>query len=260
MNIFEEICTLQKAGQSFALATIIRTTGASPRVAGTKMLVHPDGRISGTIGGGNFEKLVIDDCLRLLKSDSNHLLKKYSFSETGKGATGMSCGGEAEVFMEINAKPKRLVIFGGGHVGRELARLALGSDFLITVVDDRPDILSEYDPPVTTLQTDPDYREHFPSLDSDCYVVLVTRSHNCDRSVLAQVIKEDCAYIGMIGSKTKIAKLYSSLEELGVDRALLEPVHAPIGLDIKGEGPYEIAVSILAELIAVKNGMVRSTR
>jgi len=260
MNIFEEICNLQKATQSFVMVTVIRTVGSAPREPGAKMLVCADGKTSGTIGGGNFEKLVIGDCLRLLQSDSNHLFKKYSFSETGHGATGMSCGGEADVFMEIDARRKRLIVFGGGHVGRELVRLALGSDFSITVVDDRPDILSGYDKPVTIVQTDPDYQENFPPLGSDCYVVVVTHSHGCDRSILARIVKEDCAYIGMIGSRTKTATLFLSLEESGISRTLLERVHTPIGLDIKSEGPYEIAVSILAELIAVKNGMVQSVR
>ena len=104
------------------------------------------------------------------------------------------------------------------------------------------------------MKTDSTYRENVPSLDSDCYVVIVTRSHKYDEPVLEHIIKQDCAYVGMIGSKAKIAKAFSSLEKSGVDRKLLERVHAPIGLNIKGEGPYEIAVSILAELIAVKNG------
>jgi xanthine dehydrogenase accessory factor len=256
MSIFEEICDKQKAGKPFVLATIVRTVGASPRVAGAKMLVYPDGKISGTIGGGTFEKLVIDDCLHLLETGADQTFKKYSLSTATDYATGMSCGGEAEVFMEVSSKPKRLLIFGGGHICRALVKLALDSDFLITVIDDRPDILSLYNPPVSTLQTDSDYRESFPSLDNDCFVVIVTRSHMHDQPVLEQAVKENCAYIGMIGSRAKIAKVFSSLEEAGVDRAVLERVHAPIGLNIKGEGPYEIAVSILAELIAVKNGII----
>jgi xanthine dehydrogenase accessory factor len=256
MSIFEEIYNKQQAGQAFVLATIVKTLGATPRAPGAKMLVYPDGSISGTIGGGTFEKLVIDDCLGLMESGVSHLLKKYRFSSTDEDATGMSCGGEAEVFMEANAKPKRLIIFGGGHICRDLVRLALGSDFLITVIDDRPDILNWYNRPVTVVQTDADYRENFPFLDSDCYVVIVTRSHKYDQPVLARVVKENCAYIGMIGSRAKIARVFSSLKESGVDRTLLERVHAPIGLDIKGEGPYEIAVSILAELIATKHGVI----
>jgi xanthine dehydrogenase accessory factor len=255
MSIFEEICDKQKAGKLFVMATIVRTTGPSPRLAGAKMLVYADSKISGTIGGGTFEKLVIDDCLHLLETGADQALKKYSFSTATDNATGMSCGGEAEVFMEVSSKPKRLLIFGGGHICQALVKLALDSDFLITVIDDRPDILSQYNPPVSILQTDSDYRENLPSLDGDCYVVIVTRSHVHDQPVLEQAVKEDCAYIGMIGSRAKIAKVFSSLEESGVDRTVLERVHAPIGLDIKGEGPYEIAVSILAELIAAKNGI-----
>jgi xanthine dehydrogenase accessory factor len=253
MSIIEEMCDRQKAGRPFVLATIVRTAGASPRVAGAKMLVYPDGKISGTIGGGTFEKLVIDDCLHLMETGGDHILKEYNLSEGGDNATGMSCGGEAEVFMEASSKPKRLLVFGGGHICRALVKLALESDFHITVIDDRPDILSQYNPPVSILQTDSDYMENFPSLDGNCYVVIVTRSHMHDQPVLERAIKEDCAYIGMIGSRAKIARVFSSLEQSGIGRTALERVHAPIGLDIKGEGPFEIAVSILAELIAVKN-------
>ncbi len=259
-DIFEEMYKRSMAGQPFVLATIIRTAGASPRKVGAKMLVFPDATISGTIGGGNFEKLVIDDCLELFKAEGGHRLKKYNFSKKGEGATGMSCGGEADVYMEVSARPKKLIIIGGGHVGRELARLAVGSDFMTTVIDDRPDILSNYLPQVTTLQTDPDYNDNFPSLGNDCFVVIVTRSHVIDYSVLQRILDEDCAYIGMIGSKGKVAKLFASLEKSGVDRAKLDDVYAPIGLRIKGEGPFEIAVSILAELVAVKNGIVRSSQ
>jgi len=256
MDIYNEISRLRKAGQPFVLATIIRTEGASPRAAGAKMLVFPDGTIHSTIGGGNFEKLVIDDCLALLKSEKGYLLKKYSFSTEGEEATGMTCGGEAEVFMEAAFRPKRLIIFGSGHIARELARLARGSEFAITIIDDRKDILVQYQDPVSTIQMDKEYTAPLPALDKNSYVVIVTRAHQFDRQVLARVINEECAYIGMIGSRKKIAGIYASLEESGVSRTLLERVHAPIGLNIKGEGPYEIAVSILAEIIAVKNGML----
>lgn len=256
MDIIEEIYNLHRAGHSYVQATIIRTAGGSPRAVGAKMLVHPDGTISGTIGGGTFEKLIIDDCLELLQSDSDHLLKRYSFSPTDKDATGMTCGGNAEVFMEVHARPKRLIIFGGGHICRDLVRLASGSDFQITVIDDRQDILDWYHKPVSTLLTDSDYRDNFPTLDEKCFVVIVTHSHKCDLPVMERVINENCAYIGMIGSRAKVTGVFKLLEESGVDRKLLERVHAPIGLDINAEGPYEIAVAILAELIAEKNKAV----
>lgn len=253
MDIYEELVSLRQSGKAFVLATIVRTAGPSPRAAGAKMLVFPDGSISGTIGGGTFEKLVTDDCLELLESGERHRIKRYAFSQMGKDATGMSCGGEGEVFMEVNANPKKLYIFGGGHVCQSLVSLMADSSFLVYVVDDRPDILSTFHRPVTTMKTDSTYEKNFPELDRNSFVVIVTRSHKYDEPVLRQAIKQDCAYIGMIGSKAKIRKMFASLEDSGVDPSRLKQIHAPIGLDIKGEGPYEIAVSILAELIAVKN-------
>jgi xanthine dehydrogenase accessory factor len=260
MDIIEELHNRRKAGLPYALATIVRTAGASPRATGAKMLVYPDGNIAGTIGGGTFEKLVIDDCLRLMESDERVLLKTYRFAESGADATGMACGGEAEVFMEAGAKPKKLIIFGGGHICRDLVRLADGSGFLISIIDDRADILSAYSQSINTIQTDAAYQKDFPALDRDCFVVIVTRSHTIDHDILKRVMEYDCGYIGMIGSRTKIAKLFASLEKSGVARKLLDRVHAPIGLNIKGEGPYEIAVSILAELIAAKHGITRSEK
>jgi xanthine dehydrogenase accessory factor len=258
MDIIRELHDKHKAGQPYVLATIIRTAGASPRDPGAKMLVYPDGTIAGTIGGGTFEKLVIDDCLQLMESSEKHLLKTYRFTESGEDATGMACGGEADVFMEAGAKAKRLIIFGGGHICRDLVRLADGSGFLISVVDDREDILSAYSQSINTIRTDATYTDKFPDLDRDCFVVIVTRSHQFDHDILKRVIQRDCAYIGMIGSRSKVAKLFASLVESGIERTLLDRVHAPIGLDIRSEGPYEIAVSILAELIAAKNGITRN--
>ncbi len=252
MDIYKEMTKHRAAGEPFVLATIVRTAGSSPRRVGAKMLVFPDGSISGTIGGGTFEKMVIDDCLSLFEVRKNHLMKKYSFSRNGPEATGMCCGGEAEVFMELHGKPERLIVFGGGHVGRDLVRIAAGLNFRITVVDDRQDILNQYDSPVETVLTDSEYKANFPSLDNNCYVAIITRSHDCDKNVLEKVIGLDCAYVGMIGSGTKIARAFAALKKEGIDELLLNGVHAPVGLDIGAEGPYEIAISIAAELIAVK--------
>lgn len=252
MDIYQKIVEKKSAGESFVLATIVRIEGSSPRDIGAKMLVFADGSIWSTIGGGMFEKLVIDDCLGLLGGNTNNLLKTYRFAESGPDATGMYCGGEAEVFMEANRNPERLIIFGGGHIGRDLAKIAQGLDFKITIVDDRPEIISEYPSPIETILTDSQYRKNFPPIDKNSYIVIVTHGHKCDREVLEQVINRDFAYIGMIGSKTKIAKTFSDLEKAGIDITRLKRVHSPIGLDIGAEGPYEIAIAIAAELIAIK--------
>ena len=255
-DIFREILDLRSSGQPFVLATIVKTAGSSPREAGAKMLVFPDGSISGTIGGGNFEKMVIYDCIGLFESGKLNLFKKYRFSQTGPDSTGMCCGGEAEVFMELFGKPDRLIIFGGGHIGMALSKIAGDLGFQITIVDDRQATLDQYPPSIETILTDDDYIQNFPALDSRCYAVIVTRSHKCDKTVLEQTLKYDCAYIGMIGSKTKVAKTKSALQDQGFDKSKLDAVHAPIGLDIGAEGPHEIAVSIAAELIAKRRKVI----
>ncbi|UCE67586.1 MAG: XdhC family protein, partial [Candidatus Zixiibacteriota bacterium] len=153
-DIFKEINCKIAAGKPFVLATIVQTAGSSPRRPGARMLVYPDGSIYGTIGGGKFEKLVIDDGVGLLNGNQETRLKIYKFTGEGSDSTGMSCGGEAKVFMEKYGKPKRLVIFGGGHVGRDLVKVAKDLDFSITVVDDRKDILESYDPGIKTVLTD----------------------------------------------------------------------------------------------------------
>ncbi len=252
MDILQEIAERKAAGEPFVLAMIVRTTGSSPRQPGARMLVFPDGSIAGTIGGGYFEKLVIDDSRELFTGDKKHLLKSYRFEKEGPEATGMSCGGQAEVFMECISRPERLIIFGGGHIGYDLARLSIPMNFAITVVDDRQEMLDRFQPPVTTILTDSGFVENFPPLDTSSHVVIVTHGHQGDLAVLSQVVKQECAYIGMIGSQAKIAQIYSSLEKDGIERALFEKVHAPIGLDIGGEGPYEIALSIIAEIIAIR--------
>lgn len=254
MDIYSEIVENINSGRLFVLASIVKTSGSTPRKTGAKMIVYPDGTISGTLGGGYFEKFVIEDCLKLIESHSNNLLKKYSFSLFGENSTGMCCGGNVEVFMEVHTKPNRLIIFGGGHIGKELAKLANGSDFVITVVDDRKEIIDSFENIVDTKLAEIDYAANLPDLDEDCFVVIVSRSHQTDRVIVQSILKNNCRYIGLIGSKAKTGKMFSHLKETGIDQSLLDKIHTPIGLDIKAEGPYEIAVSILAEIIAIKNG------
>ena len=253
MDIFQEIAAHRDEGKPLVLATLIRTSGSVPRNAGAKMLVFPDGSISGTIGGGKFEKQVIEDSLAMFESRTPHLLKAYRLEDGGLETLGMLCGGEADVFMELFGQTDNLIIFGGGHVGRDLAKIVSGLDMRITVVDDRAEILAQYQPPIRTIQTDFNYQDNYPPIDKTSYVVIVTHGHRCDKEVLHRIIDKDCAYIGMIGSKTKVKKTFESLEQAGVSKALLEKVHSPIGLNIGAEGPYEIAIAIAAEIIAVRN-------
>ncbi len=252
MDTFKLIAEYLEQGKPFVLATLVRTAGSVPREAGAKMLVFADGSIAETIGGGKFEKMVIDDALALFGGNANHLMKSYLLDETGPEAIGMYCGGKADVFFERYSRPETLYIFGGGHIGRDLAKIATGLNFRIVIVDDRPEILGQYQKPVETILTDAEFNQNFPQINANSFVVIVTHGHRGDRQVLAKVINTDCSYIGMIGSRNKIAKTFESLEADGIEKSKLEKVHSPIGLDIGAEGPYEIAIAIAAEIIAVR--------
>lgn len=253
--ILKELLRAVDSGQPVALATIVKRAGSSPRDVGAKMLIYPDGKISGTIGGGKFEHRVIQDSLKLLGESGRGSLKHYRFSKLGEAAIGMTCGGEAEVFIELFHAPARLFIFGGGHVGRELARLAAGSNFLITVIDDRSEMLDSFDNCVITHQASDGYLENLPEVEQNNFVVLLTSAHKTDRELLKRYIGGDHTYLGMMGSQAKIKLLFDWLKESGVSDDQLSRVRTPIGLEISAEGPYEIAISILAELIAVRNKM-----
>lgn len=252
MNILQEAARRRNEGQPFVLATIVRTAGSSPRADGAQMLIEPNGAIVGTIGGGNFEKMVIDDAVGLLSSGTGCLLKTYRFARTGDNATDMCCGGEADVFLQTYGSPGRLLIFGAGHIARELVRAVAPLGFRIVIVDDRPEMLEQFARSVQTVPVDDGFGGELVQSDSSTYIVIVTRSHDCDRTVLANMIEKQWAYIGMIGSRAKIAKMLKSLADNGVDSALLQKVNAPIGLEIGAEGPAEIAVAIAAKLIEVR--------
>jgi xanthine dehydrogenase accessory factor len=249
-DLFKEISENRATGKAFVLATIIKTAGSTPRDMGAKMIVYPDGSMSGTIGGGALEHLVIEECLAMMKGNCQHLLKSYKLSDTGSDATGMACGGEVDVFMEMFSAPEKLIIFGGGHVGRALTKVAGDLAFKIIVVDDREEILETFKPPIETIIAEKNYSSNLPEIDNHSYVVIVTHGHKCDRDVLAYALKYDFAYVGMIGSSRKVKKTIDDLKKSGVDQLLLDKVHSPIGLDIGAEGPHEIAVAIAAELIA----------
>jgi xanthine dehydrogenase accessory factor len=253
MTLYEEITANINSGKSFVLATITKTTGSTPREIGAKMLIYPNGSISSTVGGGDFERMVIEDSLKLFSSDSSTLLKKYTFAQTGENATGMCCGGAVEVFLEKYLKPHHLVVFGGGHVCRALVNLCGQSEFKISVIDDRKDILDAFGEKVETRLTNKQYNENICDLNENSFIVIVSRSHQIDYMILKNIISHNYKYLGMIGSKAKISKMFTRLKDDGVDQKLLDKVLAPIGLNIGSEGPYEIAVSILAQLIAVKN-------
>ena len=253
----EKLSRRLEAGQALAVATIVASRGSTPRKVGSKMIVREDGKIDFTLGGGPFEALVIEDAREALERDEPRL-ECYRFLPAGENATGMTCGGEVEVFIEVHRRAPRVVIFGGGHIAMPLARTAAAAGFRVAVIDDRAEYASEERFPAVDdlVHAEGGYvKTDFP-LEEDDYVVVVTRCHQTDEACLRLVLEEDRvpAYLGVVASRRKAKVLLASLTRDGYPRERLERVRSPIGLDIGAETPDEIAISILGEIISERKG------
>lgn len=250
--LLAELIAARQARIPCALVTVAATTGSVPRAAGSKMLVFGDGRISGTIGGGKFESLVLEETLAALRA-KKPLLKTYPLHEGEPDSFGAICGGEATVLIEPQILTEAIYLIGGGHCARALAKLARESGFFVTVVEDRGETLEDFPSTVQCLtNVSPPEFIAAHSWQSDEALVLVSRNHEIDREALAAAMQaEGAGYIGMIGSRRKVRMVFDALRERGVANERLDRVYAPLGLDIGADSPAEIAISTLAEIIAV---------
>jgi xanthine dehydrogenase accessory factor len=249
------------AGRRVVLATVVSASGSTPRGVGAKMIVRADGSTVGTIGGGAFEAMVTQDAADLLRDPRGAAcVKRYRFTETGEDALGMACGGTAHVLLDPGGPGERLVVFGAGHVGLALARLAGGVGFTVDLVDDRESACAAARAARvgTVHHCDPDYAGGVPPLDPSCAVAIVTRCHRTDVLALERVIAAPVRYLGLIGSRRKKAVIFARLRaERGATDAELDRVRCPIGLPLGGDSPEEIAVSIVAELLQERGRTVR---
>ena len=251
-DIYEELARMHRDGVSGVLATVVRADGSTPRNAGAKMIIYGDGRILGSVGGGAIESTVIDEARGMVGSKESRL-----FSYDLDSDQDMACGGGMNIFLEPIASGPMVVVIGGGHVGLAVARAARQSGFRVTVVDDRADMVGAERFPFAEVRLvgNEDLLESDLKVDGETLVVVVTRGHRFDKDWVRKLLGRKPAYLGMLGSEKKVEKAFAELEAEGVPRAELEMVHAPIGLDIGAETPDEIAVSVMAEIIAVKHGI-----
>lgn len=222
------------------MATVIEVKGASPAKVGAQIVLLEDDTTAGTVGGGKLEAAILADGRSALR-EGNPRLTHYSLKEAGADAVGTLCGGEVRVFIQPFLPPPQLIIVGGGHIGRPLKVMGEAAGFDVLVVDVEPG------------------RADIPELGSvhltnDSYVVLITTDHISDEAALRQVIGSPASYIGMIGSRAKCGAILEHLRADGVTPEALQRVYAPIGLDLGGITPQEIAVAILAEVIAARRG------
>jgi xanthine dehydrogenase accessory factor len=253
-DIYESIAGLRRRGEKAILATIVSTRGSAPRKEGSKMLVLPSGKITGTIGGGAIEYQAIKEALTLM--DGNEAkLAHFELTNDDASKEGMTCGGIVDVFLEPIKPFPTLIVFGGGHISFFIAKLGKMLDFRVIILDDRPEFANpERFPEVDeTIAGDMAAAKDKLNINTSSYIVIVTRGHLNDGQVLEWTAKTNAAYVGMIGSKRKIKMIFEKMLSKGVTQAELTRVHTPIGLEIGAETPEEIAVAIMAEIIQVKN-------
>ena len=248
-------------GEDAALVTIVSSQGSTPQRVGAKMLVFPDGRMVGTIGGGCYENDAFWKAKEAIQT-RKPLLVKYDLNDDFAQENGLVCGGQMQVYIEPLESTPRLYVVGAGHVGFNLAKLAATIGFKIHVLDDREKFANQErfpDAESVVVETIPEWLQR-AEIPSSAYVVIVTRGHTHDLDALRSLAKRELRYLGLIGSKAKVKRIYDALIEEGMPVEYLQRVHAPVGLDIGAVSPEEIAVSILAELIAVRRGKIHDPR
>ena len=251
--IFRALVALEDENEAGALCTIVRSRGSTPRHVGSKMLVYPDGSFTGTIGGGELENRVIAEAKLALRDGKPRLLE-YSMTDPQRGDPGV-CGGQLEVYVEPILPRPTIVVVGAGHVGKAVVQLAHWLGFRVAVSDDRPDFC--------TPEALPDADEYYPvplaelpavlKIRPWTYLILTTRGVTVDIAGLPALLDSSAGYIGVIGSKRRWATARKQMVDAGVTEEKLRRVRSPIGLELNAETPEEIAVSILAEILMLRN-------
>ncbi len=253
MDIYEQIVQLRREGRRGAVATITNVRGSIPSFQTAKMLVRDDGSIVGTIGGGCVEAEVWQAAREVMEEEKPRSLT-FNLNNNPKYDTGLVCGGTLEIFIEPVLPPALLYIFGAGHVAFNLYKVAKIAGFDIVVVDDRESYANRERFPDAreVIAGDFDLVAERLQLPEAAYIVIVTRGHRDDMRVLRWAVNANARYLGMIGSRRKTIAIYKELENEGMEAEKFAGIHAPVGLEIGAVTPEEIAVAIVAEMIAVR--------
>jgi xanthine dehydrogenase accessory factor len=254
-EILKELLEAKANGRECVLVTVAATKGSVPRQAGTRMIVYASGAISGTIGGGKFEALVIEDSLATLQTAKPEL-KTYLLREGSPDSFGAICGGEVTALLEPQNRSGTIYLFGAGHCAIAIARLARICGFRTVLIEDRPEIVQSFEPAdEKRVEAEPAYWISGRSWRRSDALILVNRNYQLDRDALEAALKTGgFGYLGMMGSKRKVHRVYDELTHRGMDPKAFGQVYAPIGLEIGADSPEEIAVSVVAEVLAVLRG------
>ena len=239
------------AGRPIALVTLVRCAGSTPRAVGAKMLVDAAGRFAGSIGGGALEERAIGEAKHCLELGQSKLLSVSLGPDLGQ-----CCGGVVDVFCEIVSGGPELYLFGAGHVAREVVAVLTGTPFRVHLVDERDEWLRAEGLPANLGRHD-DWRhvvERSAWSAATSYVTVMTHDHQLDEDIVRALLDKEVRYLGMIGSATKWARIKKRLLARGGAPEAIERVRCPIGMDIGGKSPREVAISLAAEIIALANG------
>ena len=252
-SIYQALSELEKNNESAALCTVVMSEGSTPRHVGSKMLVYPDGKFIGTVGGGELESRIIKAALESLTNGKAQTFS-YTMADPGRGDPGV-CGGTVEVFVEPILPPALIVVIGAGHVGKAVVHLAKWLGFRVAVSDDR----AEFCNPETIPNADAYYPVPMAELANQLkvtrqtYLVITSRGSAIDAAGLPNLLDSDAPYIGVIGSKRRWLTTVKALKEKGVADEKIARVHSPMGLELNAETPEEIAVSIMAEIMMLRD-------
>jgi len=252
-TIYQALSEIEKNNEAAALCTVVKSIGSTPRHVGSKMLVYPDGKFIGTVGGGELEHRVFEEA-RLALGDGASRMLSYTMTDPARGDPGV-CGGTVEVFVEPILPPAMLVVIGAGHVGKAVVHLAKWLGFRVAVSDDRPEFCNP--------EAVPGGDAYYPvamgklpeqlKINKQTYIVITSRGSSVDAQGLPGLLGSEAAYIGVIGSKRRWLTTVKALKDKGVADDLIARVHSPMGLELNAETPEEIAVSILAEVLMLKD-------
>ncbi len=234
-----------------ALCTIVEAKGSTPRKEGSKLLVTEDGQFFGTVGGGNLEYAVIEKAKHVISTQKPMLLKNNLTKDFN-----MACGGQVTIFIEPVIPKNQLILFGAGHIAKALATFARHLDFDIIVIDPRKNVINSWNLKENITFVNEDFETAFEKLsfDNQTYICSLAFTHDLDLKVAALALKREFAYLGVIASKNKARKIANKLiNEYGFQQEDVDKIDMPMGVPINCETPEEIAISILAKIIDIKN-------
>ncbi|MBI4909827.1 MAG: XdhC family protein [Acidobacteria bacterium] len=253
MDVYEELVRLRRSGQKCAIATIVQVNGSIPSYESAKLLVREDGSLVGTIGGGCVEAEVWNAAREVMETEKPRHMT-FNLGQDAAYDNGLICGGQLNVFVEPVLPQPFAYIFGAGHISKGISKVATLAGFATVVVDNREAYANRDRFPEADAIHAAEYEEVFPKLDinESSYLVIVTRGHKDDMRVLRWAINTRARYISMIGSKRKTIGVVRELEKEGIPREAFDRIHAPMGLEIGAITPEEIAISVVAEMIAVR--------